>query len=269
MFSIKLNTNSSIPIDTIKNTNSFIDQFKNRSTATPIEKSFNGFFNKSLEKLLAQIQLYEYTDKKIIEKFIEKNPQIANILNKANIKLEINISNLETLTNSHLNPTLEIANAIVDILKSEYKFTNVQRKAIIKGAIFHDFGKVLIPGYIINKKGKLTDSERKIVELHSELGYQLLKSANLDEESLHVIRHHHKYNDGSGYPANSNEPNITAQIVTVADIFTALVAKRSYKSTMSPLDALKVIEEKVKAGKIDKKIFNALKKYLESTIKNF
>lgn len=230
----------------------------------PAKKTAAGkFFNKHLEKLLSQIQLYEFTDKKVVEKLIEANPEIEKLLAKFNIKVQINIANLETITDAHLNPTLEIANAILEKLSKQFDFSVEQRKALIKGAIFHDFGKVLIPAEILNKTGKLDEDERKIVELHSELGYQLLKNCNgFSETVLNIIRKHHKFADGSGYPENLALPQLIEQIVTVADIFSALKSKRSYKDVMKDEEALEILKEKVDNGKIKKNIYKALEEYV-------
>ena len=111
------------------------------------------FFNERVEKLLSKVQLYEFTDKKIILNLIRGNDKISNLLKQNNIELEINIKNLESITSAHLNPTLEIAYRIMEELSSYFCFSISDKKAIIRGAIFHDFGKVLIPDKILNSKG--------------------------------------------------------------------------------------------------------------------
>ncbi len=223
------------------------------------------FFNERVEKLLSKVQLYEFTDKKIILNLIRGNDKISNLLKQNNIELEINIKNLESITSAHLNPTLEIAYRIMEELSSYFCFSISDKKAIIRGAIFHDFGKVLIPDKILNSKCRLEGDKRKIVELHAQLGYELLKaSKQFDEKTLNIIRNHHKYMDGSGYPQNEIEVDILTQIITAADIYTALREKRSYKESISKEKALKIIKKLVEENKLLNEVYDALKKLVQN-----
>ncbi len=223
------------------------------------------FFNERVEKLLSKVQLYEFTDKKIILNLIRENNQIIKLLRKHNIELEINIKNLESITSAHLNPTLEIAYGIMEELSSSFRFSISDKKAIIRGAIFHDFGKVLIPDNILNSKCHLEGNERKVVELHAVLGYELLKaSKQFDEKTLNIVRNHHKFMDGSGYPENKVEIDILTQIITAADIYTALREKRSYKESITSEEAIKIIKKLVEKNKLSNMVYNAL----EILIKN-
>ena len=223
------------------------------------------FFNERVEKLISKVQLYEFTDKKIILNLIRENNQIIKLLRKHNIELEINIKNLESITSAHLNPTLEIAYGIMEELSSSFRFSISDKKAIIRGAIFHDFGKVLIPDNILNSKCHLEGNERKVVELHAVLGYELLKaSKQFDEKTLNIVRNHHKFMDGSGYPENKVEIDILTQIITAADIYTALREKRSYKESITSEEAIKIIKKLVEKNKLSNMVYNAL----ETLIKN-
>lgn len=217
------------------------------------------FFNEYVEKLLSKVQLYEFTDKKIILNLIRENKEITNLLRKHDIELEVNIKNLESITSAHLNPTLEIACGIMEELSSYFYFSISDKKAIIRGAIFHDFGKVLIPDNILNSKCRLEGKERKIVELHAQLGYELLKtSKQFDEKTLNIIRNHHKFMDGSGYPQNEIEVDLLTQIITAADIYTALREKRSYKESMSNEKAFEIMKKLVEKNKLSNIVYEGL-----------
>lgn len=223
------------------------------------------FFNERVEKLLSKVQLYEFTDKKIILNLIRENKNITNMLREYNVELEINVKNLESITSAHLNPTLEIAYGIMEELSSTLHFSISDKKAVIRGAIFHDFGKVLIPDNVLNSKCHLDGDERKIVELHSQLGYELLKaSKQFDEKTLNIIRNHHKFMDGSGYPENEVKVDILTQIITAADIYTALREKRSYKESITSDKALAIIKELVESNKLSNLVYSALKKLIEN-----
>lgn len=71
---------------------------------------------------------------------------------------------------------------------------------MLDAAYLHDIGKVLIPVNILNKAGKLDERETEIMHKHSELGYELLKSTDIDKKTLNLIRNHHQNAKKTGYP---------------------------------------------------------------------
>jgi HD-GYP domain-containing protein (c-di-GMP phosphodiesterase class II) len=109
-------------------------------------------------------------------------------------------------------------------------------------SLLHDVGKVFIPEEILNKPGKLTQDERKIIETHTVKGARYLMGLD-GIPKLAVIcamEHHLKY-DGSGYPSIKGgwRPNIVSQLICVADVFDAMRSKRSYQGAI-PLQ--KIVE---------------------------
>ena len=115
---------------------------------------------------------------------------------------------------------------------------------------------------ILNKAGQLTEEEREIMQLHSELGYELLKNKNLSENALGLVKYHHQNPKATGYPAiNDNFVyGIDTQILNAADKYSALREKRSYKEPLSREEALKVMREDVKKGIISQEVYNALER---------
>ncbi|MCK1294960.1 HD domain-containing phosphohydrolase [Bradyrhizobium sp. 30] len=102
-------------------------------------------------------------------------------------------------------------------------------------AMFHDIGKARIPLAVLDKPGRLDDNERALVETHPAAGYDVLKEhGSISSEILDCVRHHHEYLDGSGYPDGHCAENITdiVRILTISDIFAALIEHRQYKPTM-------------------------------------
>ncbi len=111
----------------------------------------------------------------------------------------------------------------------------------------HDIGKVGIPDAILNKPGKLTYEEFEIMKMHSELGYDLLKSSKREILKIAAIvahEHHEKYN-GKGYPQglSAEEIHIYGRITSVADVFDALGSERVYKKAWDLDCILKFLKE--------------------------
>ncbi|MBB6062947.1 HD-GYP domain-containing protein (c-di-GMP phosphodiesterase class II) [Thermosipho japonicus] len=141
-------------------------------------------------------------------------------------------------------------------------------REIYQFAPLHDIGKVGIPDSILLKPGKLTDSERQIIEKHVEIGVKVISkfienSKNLIETSsaqvmLNIISDHHEKYDGTGYPKGKkgDEISIEGRIVALADVFDALTSKRPYKE---PLDFNIVLEiiKKEKEKHFDPEVVNA------------
>jgi putative nucleotidyltransferase with HDIG domain len=102
-------------------------------------------------------------------------------------------------------------------------------------AMFHDLGKAVIPLAILDKPGRLEPEERATIETHAALGYDALKdNEEISAEILDAVRHHHEYLDGSGYPDALCAEKISdvVRILTISDIFSALIEDRRYKPPM-------------------------------------
>ena len=137
-------------------------------------------------------------------------------------------------------------------------------KSIIKEAsMLHDLGKVLIPSKILNKPAKLNIKEREIMNIHSTLGYELLKTQNLSPKTLELIRYHHQNLQHSGYPAieTTISSDIAVQIVSISDKYSALREARVYRRRLNRLESLLILYKEVREGKILPEIYNALVKY--------
>jgi HD-GYP domain-containing protein (c-di-GMP phosphodiesterase class II) len=114
-----------------------------------------------------------------------------------------------------------------------------------EAALLHDLGKTKVSSAIINKKGKLTESEYDEAKKHSEYGYTLGVKIGIKNEAILLgIKHHHERMDGSGYPMHIKGENIPlyARIICLCDIFDALTSRRTYKEPMNTFDAFKLIK---------------------------
>ncbi|WP_158289561.1 HD-GYP domain-containing protein [Paenibacillus flagellatus] len=118
-------------------------------------------------------------------------------------------------------------------------------RALARGGLIHDVGKIRVPSEILNKPGKLTTDERSVIEQHPVAGYEMCKYIGFMTEELSVIRHHHEKWDGTGYPdkLKGAEISLPARILAIADVFDALTSRRSYREPWPLERALQVIEE--------------------------
>ncbi len=110
------------------------------------------------------------------------------------------------------------------------------------GGMCHDIGKIKIPKDILYKPGKLTGHEYELVKKHAEFGYKILKELGVPNEICEIARNHHERLDGSGY-VGIMHPSELAQIVTVADIFSALTEQREYHKAYSTMEAIRIITQ--------------------------
>lgn len=147
-------------------------------------------------------------------------------------------------------------NTVTELLAEElmkktdkYKLSWADCSLIETASSLHDVGKAYIDTDILNKSGKLTKEEFEKVKLHTVLGEQMLDgiTAYKDEKLLktakEICRWHHERYDGSGYPdgLKGDEIPISAQLVSVADVYDALVSKRTYKDAYSHDEAVHMI----------------------------
>lgn len=115
------------------------------------------------------------------------------------------------------------------------------------GALLHDIGKLAIPSSVLNKAGRLSADEWALVKRHPTLGAEMLVDVDFPWEVRPIVESHHECWDGSGYPhglAGGQIP-LAARIFAVADVFDALVTRRSFKQALSPDEAADVMRKDV------------------------
>lgn len=116
-------------------------------------------------------------------------------------------------------------------------------ESIANAGILHDVGKMLVPSKVLNKPGKLTDGEFKVMKDHVQLGYDFLKKEGIPEEMLRLAYEHHERYNGSGYPRGlkDSEISLEGKIGAVVDIYDAITSDRVYHKGMEPPSALKLM----------------------------
>jgi putative nucleotidyltransferase with HDIG domain len=134
------------------------------------------------------------------------------------------------------------------------------REAGLAG-LLHDIGKMVIPDAVLNKPGKLTDSEFATVRDHPVAGSQmLLESKQLSALVLDVCLHHHEKMDGSGYPHRlaGEQISLYARMGTVCDVYDAITSNRPYKAGWDPAESIRKMAEW--KGHFDPEVFQAFVK---------
>lgn len=128
-------------------------------------------------------------------------------------------------------------------------------------ALLHDIGKAAVPIAILDKPGALDADETAVMNRHPVTGYDYLaKHSTIAKGVLRSVRHHHEFLDGSGYPDQLSGPQVDdlTRIITVCDIYAALVEKRSYKPAKSPKAALAILKSMAEAGKVEASLVREL-----------
>ena len=239
-------------------TNPINDSYKfQSSTGTNTEKKAKFDLKDVRQKLSNFIQFNKfksYANTQEIEYMLSANPEIQESLQSVGLTPTICLDNLYSMYDSHFSDTVNIAKKI----GQNMGLSQAEMKIVEKGALFHDFGKVLIPRELLEKPSELSAEERKIVSKHAVLGYELLKTTGMEPEVLEIIKNHHKYR----YNIKDERIAKLSQIVTVADIYSALTTERVYKKAMSDEQAMKILNKLSDEGKLDKTVVKALEKEL-------
>ncbi len=121
-----------------------------------------------------------------------------------------------------------------------------QLQAIAAAALLHDMGKLAIPEHILNKPGKLTPAEFDKMKRHADIGADLLSSIKFPYPVVPIVRHHHEFWDGGGYPSGISGTDIPlgARILSVVDCFDALTSDRPYRPRLTDSEAFDILRER-------------------------
>ncbi|MFP4461672.1 MAG: HD domain-containing phosphohydrolase [Thermotogota bacterium] len=161
---------------------------------------------------------------------------------------------------------------IVSKVSSEIAFrmmSETDAKVIELAALLHDIGKFKVPLKILHKKEALTEDEWEIMKEHVSESYQMLSRSGLTTIAKIAAAHHERI-DGTGYPSGLSMEHLTlyARILQVADIYSALIEERPYRTKMTPEKAVEILDELVDEDKLDKRVVNYLKKMVSESNKH-
>lgn len=176
-----------------------------------------------------------------------------------NKDLMLDMTNISLYDNNTYMHSINVA-IISTMIGVDMRLNNYQLKQLSQAALLHDIGKTYIDKTILNKKAKLTDEEFKIITKHPYYGYIMFKDKDtISAVVKNAIYSHHENEDGSGYPRGltGDKIHLFAKIIHVADVYDALISKRSYKENFNPADAFEYLLAHTNEM-FDRKVVNAL-----------
>lgn len=222
-----------------------------------IMKPFNPHVVKRRVKNTIDLYLHQYELEDMVEKQTVKLKRQAAELKNMNTKLidtlgtVVEFRNLES--GEHIKRIKGFTNVIIKCLAREYpeyEITPEMAEDITVASAMHDVGKIAIPDNILLKPGRLTAEEFEIMKTHTVKGCEIIEQAigDIQDEryfkySYEICRYHHERYDGKGYPDHlkGEEIPISAQAVSIADVYDALVSKRCYKDAFGKEEACRMI----------------------------
>lgn len=251
-------------------------------TAGDIEKSISPQARKQIEHLhtddRSKVELSDSVKTRVAEgiQFIYSNTEskeladatnniASNLMNAINSTdaIAVDISALKTSDEYTFKHSVDVATMSM-VLAKQQGLSQKQIYEIGVAGLLHDIGKTKIPLDILNKPARLTDEEFAVMKQHPVFGYRMIKDRDefSNEICMAVLQHHEKMNS-KGYPVGFPSDKITqyARILTIADIYDALVTERPYKSAFSQREAVEMIMSMT--GELD---LTAMKSFLESMI---
>lgn len=154
--------------------------------------------------------------------------------------------------------------ALMIALGRQLGFDGDALRAIGMAGLLHDLGKAVMPAEVLNKPGKLTDDEFRLIQRHPERGHELLvQSGEANNVVLDVCLHHHEKTDGSGYPHGlaGDAIGLYARMGAVCDVYDAITSNRPYKQGWDPAESIGRMAE-WRRGHFDEAVFQAFVKSL-------
>lgn len=166
---------------------------------------------------------------------------ISHVVENRNGESGPHVIHVEQITEIILNRLTELTDM--------YKISKEDKKQISLASALHDIGKIGIDEKILNKPGKLTEEEYEIMKTHTTIGAIMIHQVKMEEDdtliqfAYEICRWHHEKWDGRGYPdgLKRNYIPISAQVVSIADVYDALVSERVYKKAYSHEKAIEMI----------------------------
>jgi putative nucleotidyltransferase with HDIG domain len=187
---------------------------------------------------LSQKQYMAHTKKAVVQlreknQVLKKDAEEIAALNDGLLEM---LSQIIDLRDPHGLDHSKQVSAYAAAIARNMKLSARQVELIRKGALLHDIGKLGVPAEILAKPYRLTAKEYEIIKCHASLGADLLEKSPSLRPLMPIVRHHHEFFDGNGYPdqLKGNQINIEARIVAVADAIETMSSDRPYRRALNP-----------------------------------
>ena len=232
---------------------------------TRVEDRAKVKLTESVKKRVAEGIQYLYNNT-ATQDFADATDKITGELMRAisdNEAIAVDISTLKISDEYTFKHSVDVATMAMIVAK-QHGLNEREVYEIGIAGLLHDLGKSKIPNEVLNKPGRLSEEEFEIMKQHSVYGYEILKEKEGYSPAilLGVLQHHEKMN-GRGYPlgVSSDKMHLFAKILSVVDIYDALVTERSYKKAFSQRDAVEMIMSMTQELDLD-----VMRSFLESMI---
>lgn len=186
----------------------------------------------------------------------QKNQEISMMQKALILVLADIVESRDRNTGAHVRKTAAYADIILQEMRRKGYYADALTDEFISDVVdsapLHDVGKIQVPDAILNKPGRLSDEEFAIMKSHTTAGRDILSEAiklvpnsGYLNEARNLAAYHHEKWDGSGYPTGlaGEDIPLSARVMAVADVFDALVSKRSYKKPFSFEEAMQIITD--------------------------
>lgn len=216
-----------------------------------------GFDNRTKGKIIYQTSINFVGD-------IFENPEKVGDLGRSkklieNLLLYLSadkeaLSSLETVMSHNYFTfvhSLQVTALCIMLHSEAYSLSHDELVDVGVGSLLHDFGKIFVSQEILNKSGRLTESETTILRRHPMEGYNYLKEhTRLSEVSLTIVRDHHERNNGNGYPRAIKGDMITrsAQASALCDVYCTMTIDRSGRKALPPNVSMHLIRQEMKGA---------------------
>ena len=205
-------------------------------------------------RIANHIELKQYRDnlEQMVEKKVNELTQtkehiletMASIIEYRHLESGQHVRRTSQLTRLLINELVRNSKYSKELIESDFD-------VMIKAVPLHDIGKIGIPDSVLLKPGRLDPEEYEIIKTHAAIGGEIIKSLLLIDDTLYlkhcydIVRHHHEWYNGNGYPdkLKGEEIPLSARILAVIDVYDALSSPRVYKASMGHEKSMQIICE--------------------------
>ena len=233
------------------------DPDEGRSESLARLEDLNIHTHDEIENLYAAISHMAEDSTRYIHAIKEQSDQISRLQEAVILDFAEMVEARDKCTGDHIKKTSMYVRGIAEQMRKEGKYADILTEEyvdkLVRSAPLHDVGKIKISDLILNKPGRLDEAEFEQMKTHTTEGKNILTKTSVhatDEggyfnEAIEMANFHHERWDGHGYPngVGREEIPLSARIMAVADVFDALVSRRSYKEPFSFEKAIEIIRE--------------------------